>query len=399
MSDEPTRMLDVPMPPRPAIRTLETGGPGLSVRRRVLDDPDWTIVHDFAFVHGGAEWVTGVLARDVLPASPVYYLAGDAGVAERMAPGRAQRLLTPVVTRTSYRALTPLYAASLPLRRMDGHVLASSYGFAHHVRAAGRKVVYCHSPLRQAWSGQEHYRSTGPLLERLGSRALGGWLRRTDARAARSADLYIATSRAVQDRIHAFYRQSEIPLVPPPIDNSVYNLTEFPERGADLLWVGRITEPYKRLSLLIEAVRQLPGTRLTVAGDGRDRARLEASAPPNVTFVGWQDPAGLADLYRRCSGVVFPGEDDFGLVPVEAMACGAPVLAYAAGGALDTVTDGATGTFFTEQTPAALAAALTRFGREAWDHPRIALSVHQYTTAAFSDRMVTALHDVTGADG
>jgi glycosyltransferase involved in cell wall biosynthesis len=346
------------------------------------------VVHDFAFVTGGAEWVTRVLSTDLLRGAQTVVLTGNPGVAAALNPQTAvRRLLPPTFDRRTYRFGVPVYPRLLGrMAPIEGDVLASSYAFAHHVRATGRKVVYCHSPLRQAWSGARTYAGSGPVVERWGIRVLGAPLRKADLRAQASAHAYVATSRAVQSRIREFYRRDEVELVPPPVDDRVYRPRDT-QREDFYLFVGRITEPYKRLGLLVETFRAMPGRRLVVVGEGRDRRRLEAVAPPNVEFRGWLSADDVADFYARTRGLLFPSEDDFGLVPAEAMSCGAPVLAFRAGGALDTVDPEVSGVFFDRHEPAAVAAALTEFESRSWSDTAITDYARRFGRARFVDTM------------
>ena len=351
----------------------------------------WTVSHDFAFVFGGAERVTTTLLASVMPGSPLLYLAGSPGVVDHMTGGGPSAPLLPpkLVTAPSHRFLVAAYPVALARKPpIEGNLLASSYAFAHHVRCEGTTVIYCHSPLRQAWSGRRHYATEGRQAERIAVSTLGPWLRVRDQRAAGRAQLIVATSRAVRDRIREFYGRDEIPIVPPAIDHGHFHPDQVakPVRRV-YLWVGRIVEPYKRLSLVIEAMRDDPTRSLVVAGDGRDRARLEAEAPDNVTFLGWQPSTALAQLYRISDAVIFPSEDDFGLVPVEAMACGTPTIAFSQGGALDTIEDGVTGLHFHDATVPGLRKALDHFEGETWDRSRLFEISKRWSAEAFAASM------------
>ena len=363
----------------------------------IPDSTDWTVSHDFAFVFGGAEWVTRMLSTELLPGSRTVVLTGDPAVNAKLNAARpAQQLMPQWVNRGTYRMATPLYPRMIrQLPPVEGNVIASSYAFAHHVRATGRTVVYCHSPLRQAWTGSTTYASNGPMLERAGTRLLSNSLRQADVEAAARAHTYVATSRAVQQRLATFYGRPDAPIVPPPVNDGIYRPTGV-EREDFYLFVGRLTEPYKKLGVLLKAFGYLPGKRLVVAGDGRDRARLEAMAPFNVEFLGWQSQEQLAGLYNRARALIFPSEDDFGLVPVEAMSCGLPVLAYAAGGALDTVEQGRTGLFFEEQTPVMVTKAITAFESHQWDRADIVAHASTYSRQNFVRRMSQVLEYAVG---
>ncbi len=346
---------------------------------------DWLVTHDFAFSLGGAERVTAVLAEKVLDGAPVHCFGGDpevlTGLGVKEVHIRHPRLFRPA----SYRQASLLLPASTHFRSpIEGNVLASSYAFAHHVAASGALVVYCHTPLRQAWSGRQMYLESLPKAARtLAGRLLNG-LRHTDRRRALAADAYIANSRAVAERIAHFYGIEPVATVHPPYDPRFR--VRAAERGDHYVWAGRIVEPYKRLEPLIEAFRG-SDRRLLVIGDGRDGPRLRATAPPNVTFVGSLGTEELAHAYSEARAVLFPSEDDFGIVPIEAMACGAPVIALGRGGALDTVVAGETGVYFPEPTPSAIATAIDHFERERFDTDRILERAHDFSEERFVETM------------
>ncbi len=346
---------------------------------------DWLVTHDFAFSLGGAERVTAVLAAQVLGGSPVHCFGGEADVLTGLGVEevhiRHPRLFRP----GSYRQASLLLPATNHLRAsFEGNVLASSYAFAHHVSASGALLVYCHTPLRQAWSGQQMYLETLPGAVRPVARRMLEQLRRVDRNRALAADAYIANSRAVAERIQRFYGINAVATVHPPYDPRFH--VRDSRRGEHYVWAGRIVEPYKRLEPLIEAFR---GTdrRLLVIGDGRDGPRLRASAPANVTFAGTLSTDELALAYSEARAVLFPSEDDFGIVPIEAMACGAPVVALGRGGALDTVVEGETGVFFPEPTPSAIATALDRFEAEGFDIARILERARDFSEQRFVEAM------------
>lgn len=349
----------------------------------------WTVVHDFAFAHGGAEVVTSALADEVLDGAPVRYLAGDPEVVARLQKSGDVGVLLPewLATERSFRALTPAYPwLTRGVTPIEGNVLASSYAFAHHVRCTGTKVVYCHSPLRQVWSGYDDYTSTGPWMNRTVTRITASYLRRKDVEASARADLYIASGQPVAQRLERYYGMRGVPVIAPPVDTRHF-VSRGREREDFYLWVGRVIEPYKRLSVVLEAFSDLRASRLLVAGSGPDLARLQRGAPRNVSFLGWQGKDALADLFSRARAVIFSSEDDFGLVPVEAMACGAPVVALRAGGAATTVAEGMTGTFYESPTSSALVRAIREHETGSWDENVIVNHAQQYGIEAFTTKM------------
>ncbi|ROP74844.1 glycosyltransferase [Curtobacterium sp. PhB115] len=343
----------------------------------------WSISHDFFFQLGGAERVSTHLASAV-GTDDVFAIAGDPAVEAQLGLRGTRHVGGRGYTARNYR-MRSLARPVLDLARrpVPGNVISSSYAFAHHVRAEGTHLVYCHSPLRQIWSGSAMY----------GGRALAAvapTLRALDRAAARRADGYIATNQVVAGRIRRFYGVEPLAIVPPPVDEA-FTREGLPavERRAEIVWAGRIVEPYKQLGLLLDAMRDLPDIALVVAGDGRDRARLEATAPANVRFLGAVDTTALADLYARAALVVFPSEDDFGMVPIEAMTSGAPIVAYRGGGAVETVTDGYSGVFFDEHTPESLRTAIRRALRLRWDHEAISADAARWSADAFAHRVRT----------
>lgn len=362
-----------------------------------LEGAAWTVVHDFGYVLAGAERVTRALANDVLDGAPVVALGGLDAVMEQMELKGGWRFLLPrwLMSERGYRAFAPFYP--FMLRRLpviEGNVVCSSYAFSHHVRCTGTKVVYCHTPLRQVWSGREAYLEHAGRVRRLLLRAASRYLRARDASAAGSAQVYMASSGAVAQRIRSSYGRSDAVVVAPPLDTAVFRPAADPVDRDYFLWVGRIVEPYKRLEMTIDAFRGTPH-RLLVAGEGRDRARLEALAPDNVVFLGWQGDTDLARLYQGARAVIFPSEDDFGLVPVESMACGTPSVAFAAGGARETVVDGVTGVFFDQQVPDSLRAAVERAAAFEWDHDAIAQAGKGYGLSRFTVQVQELLRETT----
>ncbi len=208
------------------------------------------------------------------------------------------------------------------------------------------------------------------------------YLRMWDRLAADRVDHFIAISDEVRRRIAKVYRR-EATIIYPPVDTERFE----PANKTDdyYLFVGRLV-PYRRLDLLIEAFNQLDRP-LYIAGSGRDRERLEALAGPGVRFLGFVDDANLPDLLARCRAFMWPGEEDFGISPLQAMAAGRPVIAYAAGGALETIVPGETGAFFDEQSVPAIIDAVESFDTESVSPAKIRRHAEQFDTRVFKQRM------------
>lgn len=271
-----------------------------------------------------------------------------------------------------YRKLLPLFPWAI--RRFDFSdydlVLSTSHAVAKSVRTPRgvAHVDYCFTPMRYVWDQVEAYLGTG--LRRSLAQPLVRGLRQFDVRTSRKQDVtrFVAISSDVADRIARHYGR-EARVVPPPVDISWIEVAQQPPEDFYLL-VGSFV-PYKREELAIDAFRNLDRT-LVIVGEGPSRARLAQNLPRNIKMVGHVDDTTLASLYRRCRALIYPQHEDFGLVAVEAQAAGRPVIAYCAGGVLDTVRPfkeqgveaasyEATGVFFDEQTPKSLCRAVERF--------------------------------------
>jgi glycosyltransferase involved in cell wall biosynthesis len=348
------------------------------------------IVHDYLNQRGGAEKVVLELA-DIWPAAPIYTSLYRP---QSTFPAFAQHVvraspLDHLPVDQSFRMLFPLYPAAF---RMLGEisadlVIASSSGWAHFARSAPHAlhVVYCHTPARWLYR-TDYFGEVGRRSprERLIAPMVPA-LRELDRRAACRADLYIANSRGVQGRIRDAYGIDAI-VVYPPVD--VERLAPRP-RGERLLVISRLL-PYKRVDLVIGVASRL-GIGLDVVGDGPMLESLRRSAGPNVQFHGAAADAVVVELLESCRAVCVAGEEDFGIVAVEAQAAGKPVVAYARGGALETVDDGVTGVLFGEQTEDSLAVALAATERLATAPDAIAAHARQFGRTAFRDRLLAAI--------
>lgn len=353
------------------------------------------IAHDNLYWFGGAERIAAEIAA-AFPRAPFCTFLGRAEVARRMGIEDRYRPLLPEnrLTLGAYKAMTPLYPALARLRPLPAAdlLISSSFAFAHHFNTTNGAphLCYCYSPIRAAWSMTEEYgRDLG--WGGLGSRAAkfaAKALRRTDRRAAGHVTEYVAESKYVADQILRFYGRTAR-VIYPPVDCGRFEPS--PQGGHDgyFLFSGRLVEAYKRPSAVVEAFRSLPH-RLVIAGDGPARAALERIAGRNVEFVGHVGDAKLRSLMQRCAAVIFPSRDDFGLVPVETMACGRPVLAFAAGGALETVVAGTTGEFFPRQDATAIRAAVQAFDPDSYDTAAIRAHAEHWRVERFADELRAA---------
>lgn len=341
------------------------------------------VVHDYLNQCGGAERVALELVR-TWPGSPLYtslYRPGSTFSEFAQLDVRVSSLDRLPVD-AHFRALAPLYP--LAFRSLgelsEQVVISSSSGWAHGVRTApgSLHVVYCHTPARWLYRREAHLgRSLGPVL--LGP--LLGPLRRWDQAAARRADVYVANSRQVRDRIATLYGR-EAQVVYPPV-----NVDHFTPRarGDRLLVISRLL-PYKRVDLVVQAARR-SSIGLDVVGVGPQLDELRSMAGPTVTFHGRVDEPTVVGLLEGCRALCVAGTEDFGIAPVEAGAAGKPVVAYAAGGVLETVEDGVNGALFSELTVEALLEAIRRADDLPSSPEEIARLADRYSVAAFRGRM------------
>ena len=328
------------------------------------------LVHDWLTGMRGGEKVLSLLCR-LMPQADVLTLLHVPGSCDRYIermPIRTSSLNDwPAIGRT-YRHLLPLMPLAIEQLDAAGYdlIVSSSHCVAKGVIRAPEAlhVCYCHTPMRYVWAQTSAYdRTLGPCGWAL--RALRPYLRAWDRRSAGHVDCFIANSRNVARRIARCYNRSAH-VICPPIDTEFFTPAAS-DREAFYLMVTALA-PYKRVEQAIDAFARL-GRKLVIIGTGQLLAKLRQAAPPNITFMGWVDDEQVRDAYRQCRALVFPGEEDFGMTPLEAMACGCPVIAYGAGGALETVVDidsprddaPATGVLYQPQTVDGLIAAVERF--------------------------------------
>ncbi len=347
------------------------------------------LAHDYLNQEGGAERVVEVFCR-TYPDSPLYTSLYN--------PAAMDPFWRTVDVRTSFmqalrpslgvaKALLPLYPLAFESFNFSGYdvALSSSSTFAKGIITGPETyhVCYCHTPARYAWMYHDYTGAMRPnplrqaLLPPLVSR-----LRVWDYAAAQRVDHYIANSRNTARRIAKFYRR-ESTVLHPPID--VGSFTPAATTDDYYLVLARLL-PYKRIDIAIEAFNRLKRP-LLVVGDGPDAARLRRLAGPTVRFTGRVGGNAVRRYLSHCRALVFPGDEDLGIAPLEAMASGRPVLAYRAGGALETVLGGVTGQFFDAQTPESLLAALRAFDTRGFDPAVLRAHVSEFDLPIFQQRL------------
>jgi glycosyltransferase involved in cell wall biosynthesis len=297
----------------------------------------------------------------------------------------------------SYLPLMPMALEQLDLRGYD-LILSSESGPSKGIipPAGALHICYCHSPMRYIWNMFHEYRDTTRGLRRLLMPPLSHYLRTWDVVSAARVHEFVANSNNVARRLHTYYRRDST-VVYPPIDVGGFASVAPSEIGDYYLMVGELVA-YKRPELAVEAFN-LSGKRLVVIGGGQMLKTLRAMAKPNVTILGPQPFDALRRHYARCRALVFPGEEDFGIVPVEAMASGRPVIAFNKGGALETVVEGLSGTFMQEQTVDSILDACDRVERMSFNPSEIVAHSRMFGADRFAREMKTLIDNSLAAHG
>ena len=288
----------------------------------------------------------------------------------------------------------PRAIENIDLRGIDV-VLSSSHAVGKGVvpPSSAKHICYCHTPMRYAWEMEQEYLEQFRIPKRLRKHVSAKLrqLRRWDLTTAKRVDRFIANSRAVADRISSIYGR-ESTVVHPPVGETFFQFSGVRHQTSDYLAVGRLV-PYKRFDLLIEAANKL-GLPLKVVGSGSEEERLKKLAGPTVEMLGRVSDEELIALYSSSKALLFPQHEDAGIVPLEAQACGTPVIAYGKGGVLDTVKDGVTGVYFNEQSIASLSDAITRFEQMQLDPAEIRAHAEQFSSQRFQEEISTIVSSV-----
>ncbi|MBI1812399.1 glycosyltransferase [Candidatus Peregrinibacteria bacterium] len=368
------------------------------------------LVHELLTMRGGAENVLRILA-DMFPNAPIYTLLydeekfGDWFPRERIRTSRLHRWTKLSTNHHLFLKSFPSAVETWDFSEFD-LVISSSSAFAHGIITNGKPkhLCYVHSPARYLWD------RTHDVIEQSQRGLLGNlrvaYLERTfhtlriwDSEAAERPDLLLAASKEVQRRIELYWRRKSEMLYPPIGDEWFKKRAPFAgqmEHPTYFLVVSSLVR-YKRIDLAIRACNQL-GAWLKIVGEGPDRRRLENMAGPTIDFLGYCDREKLRELYWNARATIFPGDEDFGLVPLESLACGTPVIAYKGGGALETMIEGETATFFDEPRAESLAEAIERQNHSNFDPDVCRARAKQFSRARFEEGIHTAVENIKKQD-
>jgi glycosyltransferase involved in cell wall biosynthesis len=344
---------------------------------------------------GGAEDVLETLV-ELFPDAPIYT---SLYAPDRMPPHwRNWDIRTNFIDRLPFshrkqQLYFPLYPFSFEQHDLRGYdlVISNKSGFCHGVITGPETVhiCYCLTPTRYVWRYQQYaeQEQLGWLARKILPLFLTS-LRQWDRLAADRVDHFVAISQEVRRRIEKVYRR-ESAIIYPPVGTSRF--VPCSEVEDYYLLVGRLV-PYRRIDILIEAFNKMKRP-LRIAGSGRDRERLEALAGPTIEFLGYVPDEELPGLLAQCRAFMFPGEEDFGIAPLQAMAAGRPVIAYAAGGALETVVPGVTGVFFDQQTVPAIIDAVELADKQPWNSLEIQAHARQFDTGVFKQKILAFIEE------
>jgi glycosyltransferase involved in cell wall biosynthesis len=345
------------------------------------------IAHDWLNGMRGGEKVLEALL-EVFPEATIYTLFHERGKVSRRI--ESHRIVTSWLDRIPgiyrhYRNLLPLFPAAAESLDLGGSdlVISSSHAVAKSVHAHNAPhICYCHTPMRYLWDAEEDYRF-GPM-ERLAMRIVRPSMRRWDCKTAKPVNHFIANSQFVRERIRAYYgRDAEV--VFPPVDTDFFTPEAANSRGDFFLAAGALV-PYKRFDLAIEAFNRL-GTPLVIAGSGPELKRLRRNARSNIDVRGWVSDEELRRLFRTARAFIFPAREDFGVVAVEARACGCPVIGFGAGGAAEIIQDGMNGILFAKQHADDIVRAVRRFESMPWPGEQVRRGVEAFSREVFQRKI------------
>ncbi|MBI3443216.1 glycosyltransferase [Candidatus Woesebacteria bacterium] len=344
------------------------------------------LVYDRVNKWGGAERVLLTL-HEMFPDAPLYTSvyspknAPWAKVFPAVTPSFLQKI--PFAS-TSHEYLAPLMPIAFESFNFDGYDLVisvtSEAAKGILTKQHTKHICYCLTPTRYLWSGYDFYLSYRSL-ERILAQPVVGYLRTWDKIAAQRPDVMVAISTAVKDRIKKYYGRDSAVIYPPATPALAWRAGPPVENGKYFLVVSRLV-PYKRVALAIEAFNRLK-LPLVVVGTGSEEGRLKEMAKPNIKFVGQLTEDKLHDYYKRCTALIMPQEEDFGLVALEAQAAGKPVIAYKGGGAKDSILEGKTGILFNQQTIKSLIEAIERFEKMKFDSKDCVENAERFSSARF----------------
>lgn len=362
-------------------------------------DKKIAIVHDWLTGMRGGEKVLEILC-DSFPDATLFTLVHKKGSASPTIEN--MKIRTSIIQHFPrsenryqyYLPLMPFAIERFDLNEFD-IIISSSHAIAKGVRV--RKdaihICYCHTPMRYIWDQYENYFGKGKsnFPARTAMKIFKNYLQRWDVESSKRVNYFIANSKNVQERIKRIYnRESDV--IYPPVESSRFKASA---RDEGYFLIVSALVPYKRIDIAVQAFNEL-GEKLVVVGIGGEMEKQRKAAKPNIEFRGWASDGQVAEYYAGCKALIFPGEEDFGIVPLEAMASGKPVIAFAKGGALETVIENQTGIFFEEPNKESLVAAVKRFDPKKFYTEEIHRHALGFDRNIFKEKILTYIEAVLG---
>jgi len=333
------------------------------------------IVHDWLVIDAGAEKVLRAIL-DIFPQADVFSLVDFLSDSDRQNVLIGKKATTTFIQKLPFakkyfRNYLPLFPLAMRSINLDGYdvIISSSWAFAKNIRKNESQihVCYCHTPIRYAWDMEDEYTDGLPFFKRLAVRATLSYIRKFDKKYSYVVDYFIANSLFVADRIKRIYGRDSI-VIYPPVDVDSFGINTVKKNY--YLSVSRLVG-YKKVGLIVEAFAKMPDKNLIVIGDGDEYLNIKKVASSNVKLLGYQSRENIVGYMQEAKAFVFAAIEDFGIAPVEAMACGTPVVAYGAGGVLESVQDGISGVFFEEQSLDSICKAVEKFEKMGFDYLKI----------------------------
>jgi glycosyltransferase involved in cell wall biosynthesis len=349
------------------------------------------LVHYWLINMRGGEKVLELLC-DIFPDADIYTIVYDPSVISpkisrhKITPSFIQKLPFGPKKYQQYLPLHPIAIEQFDLSNYD-LIISSESGIAKGVLLPPEvcHICYCHSPMRYIWNMYHEYKKSLNYPFRILWAFFSNYLRQWDYVNSQRVDYFIANSKNVQNRIKKYYNRSA-DVIYPPVDFSRFRHNDSEDF---FLFVGQLI-PYKKADLAVKVFNRL-NKKLVIIGDGPQKTKLLKTAMPNITLLGKQPDEIVVDYYSKCKAFIFPGEEDFGITPLEAMASGKPVIAYAKGGALETVVDNKTGIFFFEQNQESLIEAIEKSEQVFWDVDLIKEHARQFSIPITTNNLKFAI--------
>jgi glycosyltransferase involved in cell wall biosynthesis len=341
------------------------------------------IVHDWLTGMRGGEKVLDEICN-LLPEADIYTLLHIKGSVSKNI--ESKKIFTSLLQKMPfaekkyryYLPFMPLFIKQFNFSEYDV-VLSGSHCVAKGVSAGKDKlhICYCHTPMRYIWDKFDDYFSpfSSGFITRTVMSAVRPYLQKWDINTSKTVDYFIANSNNIKDKINRYYNRSA-EVIYPPVDIDKYNIIN-DIKQEDFYLIVSAFAPYKKIDIAVKAFNHI-GKPLKIIGTGQDEKILKKIAGNNIEFLGWRTDEEILQYYNKCRALIFPGEEDFGIVPIEVQACGKPVIAYAKGGVLETIINGTTGVFFYEQTVKSLIEAVEKLEIMNFDRRKIRESILRF---------------------